>query len=49
MKEIRINNWLYIVIAWFDVWIGFYYNQQKGRLYIMVPFIGIYLNLKNNE
>lgn len=29
------------VFAWYDVWIGAYYDREKRRLYLMVPFIGI--------
>jgi len=31
------------VFAWYDLWIGFYYNREKKRLYIMIPFIGIWI------
>lgn len=35
-----------ILFAWFDVWVGFYYNTSKRRLYCMVPFFGFYIERK---
>ena len=31
------------VAEWFDFWVGGYYNKEKRRLYLMIPFIGIYI------
>jgi hypothetical protein len=31
------------VCKWFDIWVGAYYNVEKKRLYLMIPFIGIYV------
>lgn len=33
------------IFAWYDWWIGGYYDQKKGRLYLMVPFVGIVIAL----
>ena len=49
MKEIKLFKRLYLILAWFDVWVGLYYNQQKKKLYIMVPFIGIFIDLKTKR
>lgn len=34
-----------LVLAWYDVWIGAYYNVKQHKLYLMVPFIGISIQL----
>ena len=30
-----------LVIAWYDIWIGAYYDKNNKSLYLMIPFIGI--------
>jgi len=30
-----------LVIAWYDVWIGAYWSRETRTLYLMVPFVGI--------
>ncbi len=30
-----------LVFAWYDLWIGAYYDRAKKELYFMIPFIGI--------
>jgi len=35
-----------IFVAWFDCWVGAYYNQEKRRLYLMVPFAGVWIDFK---
>jgi hypothetical protein len=35
---------VFIVLAWYDIWIGFYYDRKNRHLYILpVPCIGIRL------
>lgn len=35
------------VVAWYDFWIGWYWNSAKRRLYVLpVPCLGIYLEFK---
>jgi hypothetical protein len=42
MKEIRLSQRLRIVFAWFDFWIGGYWNREAKRLYLFpVPFAGL--------
>ena len=37
------------VMAWYDLWIGFYWNQTKRRLYFLpLPCIGIYIEFKEH-
>lgn len=38
------------IFAWYDCWIGFYFDRQKRALYFFpVPMIGIVLRLKPKE
>lgn len=37
------------VFAWFDIWIGAYYDTKNKRLYFMIPFIGIYIELRRSK
>lgn len=38
------------VCAWYDFWIGIYYSQSKGRLYILpLPFVGVWIQLKGGK
>lgn len=31
-----------LVVAWFDCWVGIYWDRQKQRLYLFpLPFIGV--------
>jgi hypothetical protein len=37
------------VVAWYDLWIGFYWDIPKRRLYVMpLPCIGFYLEFGGN-
>lgn len=29
------------VFAWYDLWLGAYYNRASGFLYLMVPMVGV--------
>jgi hypothetical protein len=36
-----------LIVAWYDCWIGWFYDQQKRRLYIFpVPCVGIVIERK---
>ena len=38
------------MFAWFDFWIGVFYDQQKRAIYIFpVPMFGIKIQLKNDS
>ena len=30
-----------LIVAWFDIWVGVYWNSKTRRLYLMIPFVGI--------
>lgn len=49
MKEIRLTNRISIIIAWYDFWIGGYYNQKKKQLYLMILSIGLVIKFKPTE
>lgn len=35
------------VFAWYDLWMGFYWDRKKRRLYVLpVPTLGFYVELK---
>ena len=34
-KKVRVH------FAWYDWWIGAFWDRKKRQLYIMIPFIGI--------
>lgn len=29
------------IFAWYDFWIGGFWDRKKRRLYLMVPFVGV--------
>jgi hypothetical protein len=41
MKRIKV------IFAWYDIWVGLFYDRKKKRLYIfLIPMIGIYIQFK---
>jgi hypothetical protein len=35
------------IIAWYDLWIGFYWNREKRRLYVLpLPCIGVVIQFQ---
>lgn len=43
----RVNR----VLAWYDIWVGVFWDQKKRRLYILpIPCVGIYIQFSvDNE
>ena len=42
MKERQFK--IGFIAAWFDCWVGAYYNREKHRLYILpLPMLGIWI------
>lgn len=38
------------IFAWYDMWIGFFWDRTKQRLYVFpVPMLGFYVERKTNE
>lgn len=38
------------VIAWYDVWVGMFWDQQKRRLYVFpVPCIGFVVSMEADD
>jgi hypothetical protein len=42
-----------LIFAWYDFWIGFYWNREDNKLYIFpIPMFGLMIQFhlkKNNE
>jgi hypothetical protein len=37
------------VFAWFDLWVGFYVDRHKRRLYVLpLPCVGFYIQFEEN-
>lgn len=34
------------IFAWYDWWIGGFWDRKKRRLYIMVPLVGIVIQFR---
>ena len=47
--RLRVGRFLVVgVMAWYDLWIGAFYDGNKRRLYILpLPCIGFYIQLPN--
>ena len=30
-----------LILAWYDLWIGAYYDRKDRALYLMIPMIGV--------
>jgi len=38
------------IFAWYDLWIGFYWNREKRRLYILpLPCMGIVIQFQEKD
>ena len=37
------------IFAWYDIWVGAYYDTKKRRLYLMIPFFGFYIEFGNRK
>ena len=35
-----------LVLAWYDLWVGAYWDRASRTLYLMVPMIGIAIELE---
>ena len=51
MKHITIGSWrISPVVAWYDLWIGAYYDRYRRSLYILpVPMVGIKIEFGCSE
>lgn len=46
MSKFRIG----FVVAWYDLWIGLYWNRAKQRLYVLpIPCFGFYVENVRTE
>jgi hypothetical protein len=42
MKSLRLTNRLYLLVAWYDLWVGVFVNTPKKHLYLFpVPCVGL--------
>jgi hypothetical protein len=38
------------IVAWYDFWIGAYWDQKNSKLYILpIPMVGVVIHFKNNS
>lgn len=37
------------VFAWYDLWVGVYWDRKNRHLYLMVPLVGIRLEFRKPE
>lgn len=38
------------VVAWYDLWVGLYWNSSKRRLYVLpVPCLGFWVEFRAGE
>lgn len=45
-KLLPFCNRISVVVEWFDLWMGFYYDQKHGMLYVMIlPCLGLAIRL----
>ena len=45
-----VNIIIHPIFAWYDFWIGFYYDRIKKRLYLFpIPMLGIYLEKERSK
>jgi hypothetical protein len=41
---------LHLVFAWYDLWVGAYWDRHRRRLYILpLPCIGIYIQFPQRD
>lgn len=39
-----------LIFAWYDLWVGFFYDTKKKWLYIFpVPMLGVIIKFNNHE
>jgi hypothetical protein len=40
---------VHVIFAWYDVWVGFFWDRQKHRLYVCpVPCIALVISFKES-
>ena len=37
------------IFAWYDLWFGAYWDRRKKRLYVMVPMVGVVVEIGDGE
>ncbi|MEE9609503.1 MAG: hypothetical protein V3U03_17335 [Myxococcota bacterium] len=38
-----------LVVAWYDCWIGWFWDRRRRRLFLMIPMIGVRLDFKSRD
>jgi hypothetical protein len=38
-----------LIFAWYDLWIGAYYDRERRALYLMVPMAGVRITRNRKE
>ncbi len=49
-KDCKFKMKIRFLFAWYDFWIGWYWDLEKKRLYILpFPMIGFYISFKKKK
>lgn len=48
--NIRISNRIELIIAWYDLWVGFFIDTKKRKVYFFpIPIFGLIFNYSKTK